>query len=67
VKRFEEAFAVIGLTFHKTRAAGLFYRRMGVNPVSQMTTESTKRFEVLFAIIKERLEKVIARGAEPFH
>lgn len=67
VKRFEQAFAAIGLTFHKTRAAGLFYRRMNVNPVSQMTAESTKRFEVLFAIIKERLEKVIARGAEPFH
>jgi hypothetical protein len=30
VKRFEGAFAEIGLTFHKTRTARLFYRRMSV-------------------------------------
>ena len=67
VKRFEEAFEEIGLTFHKTRTAGLFFRRMAVNPSALMTADSTKRFEVLFATIKSRLEKMIARGSEPFH
>jgi hypothetical protein len=67
VKRFEVAFAEIGLTFHKTRTAGLFYRRMGANPTGLMSAESSKRFETLFAIIKDRLEKIIVRGAEPFH
>jgi hypothetical protein len=67
VKRFEAAFIEIGLTFHKTRTAGLFYRRMGANPTGLMNAESLKRFETLFAIIKVRLEKITARGAEPFH
>ncbi len=67
VKRFEAAFAEIGLVFHKTRTAGLFYRRMGINPTVLMTADSAKRFETLFAIIKDRLENLIARGAEPFH
>ena len=40
---------------------------MAVNPSSVMTDAAAKRFEALFAIIKDRLEKVITRGAEPFH
>jgi hypothetical protein len=67
VKRFEEAFKQAGLTFHKTRTAGLFYRRMTMNPTSLMVGDSTKRFDRLFATIKSRLEKTIARGNDPFH
>ncbi len=67
VKRFEDAFAQVGLTFHKTRTAGLFFRRMAIKPTSLMTGDSAKRFELLFATIKARLDKVIARGSEPFH
>ena len=67
VKRFEDAFAQAGLTFHKTRTAGLFYRRMAVNPTVLMIGDSVQRFERLFAVVKARLEKVIARGADPFH
>lgn len=67
VKRFEEAFQKAGLTFHKTRTAGLFYRRMAVNPTSLMVGDSAERFERLFATIKAKLEKVAARGADPFH
>ena len=67
VKRFEEAFKQEGLTFHKTRTAGLFYRRMTMNPTSLMIGDSTKRFDRLFATIKARLETTIARGNDPFH
>jgi hypothetical protein len=67
VKRYEEAFKQVGLTFHKTRTAGLFYRRMTMNPTSLMIGDSTKRFDRLFATIKARLEKAIARGTDPFH
>jgi hypothetical protein len=67
VKRFEEAFKQEGLTFHKTRTAGLFYRRMTMNPTSLMIGDSAKRFDRLFATIKARLEKTIARGNDPFH
>ena len=67
VKRFEDAFSSVGLTFHKTRTAGLFFRRMTISPNSLMPPDSIQRFERLFATIKDRLEKVIARGAEPFH
>jgi hypothetical protein len=67
VKRFEDAFQQAGLTFHKTRTAGLFFRRMTVNPNSLMIGDSVKRFELLFATIKARLEKAVARGSDPFH
>jgi predicted ATP-dependent endonuclease of OLD family len=66
VKRLEEGFEKIELTFHKTRPAGLFFRRMAANPVGLMTDESTQRFERLFAIIDDRLKKVISLGSEPF-
>jgi len=67
VKRFEEAFRQEGLTFHKTRTAGLFFRRMTMNPTSLMIGDSTKRFDRLFTTIKARLQKTIARGNDPFH
>ena len=67
VKRLEAAFKDVELTFNKTRPAGLFYRKMAVNPSAAMTDASAKKFERLFAIIKERLEKWIARGSDPFH
>jgi hypothetical protein len=67
VKRLEAGFEEIGLTFHKTRAAGLFFRRMATDPASVMSPEPLKRFETLFALISERLQKVVGRGAAPFH
>jgi predicted ATPase len=67
VKRLEAAFNEIGLTFHKTRAAGLFFRTMATDPASVMPPEALKRFEALFAIINERLQKTIGRDAAPFH
>ncbi|HEV3305916.1 MAG TPA: AAA family ATPase [Candidatus Sulfotelmatobacter sp.] len=67
VKRFEAAFEELGLAFHKTRPAGLFFRKMATDPASVMTPESVNRFEALFAIINERLQKSVARDAAPFH
>jgi hypothetical protein len=67
VKRFEAAFDAIGLTFHKTRPAGLFYRTMTVDAATLMTPETVERFVRLFSIINDRLDAAIARGSEPFH
>jgi AAA15 family ATPase/GTPase len=67
VKRLEAAFNEIGLTFHKTRVNGLFYRKMGTDPLSMMTPQSQKCFETLFTVIKERLQASIQRENEPFH
>jgi len=67
VKRFEAGFNDLGLTFHKTRAAGLFFRKMETEPTSVMPPEALRRFESLFATINERLEKAVGRRAAPFH
>jgi len=67
VKRLEKSFQDAGLVFHKTRADGLFYRKMSIDPKAVMTDDTSKRFEALFAIIAERLKKVIERAADPFH
>jgi AAA ATPase-like protein len=67
VRRMEAAFEEVGLVFHKTRPAGLFFRKMATEPTNMMTPESTKRFEALFGLINERLQKSVARAAEPFH
>lgn len=67
VKRMEAAFEEVGLVFHKTRPAGLFFRKMATEPTNMMTPESTKRFEALFGLINERLQKSVGRAAEPFH
>jgi hypothetical protein len=63
----ETAFEEVGLVFHKTRPAGLFFRKMATEPTNMMTPESTKRFEALFGLINERLQKSVGRAAEPFH
>lgn len=66
VKRFEAAFDDIGLVFYKTRVAGLFFRTMATDPTSVMTAESLARFEQLFSLIRERLQKSLVRDAGPF-
>ncbi len=67
VKRFEAAFAKSGLPFHKTRPAGLFFRKMVNDPKSVMTPETSQRFETLFLLIWKRLERSVTRAADPFH
>lgn len=67
VKRFEAGFEDIGIAFHKTRVAGLFFRTMTTDPTSVMTPESLARFEALFSLIDQRLKKSLDRKSEPFH
>jgi energy-coupling factor transporter ATP-binding protein EcfA2 len=66
VKRYEEAFKVLGLEFHKTRPARLLLNRMATDPGKVMTTASTERFERLFGVVAKAFEKHTARNAEPF-
>jgi len=67
VKRFEAGFNELGITFHKTRPAGLFFRRMATDPASLMPPETVQCFQTLFSIINERLQKSVGRGASAFH
>jgi len=67
VKRIEAGFEKLGVPFHKTRPAGLFYRKISANPADVMTSDVESRFEVLFTAIGQRLKKSIAKAAEPFH
>lgn len=67
VKRFEAAFEASTLVFHKTRVAGLFFRTMATDPTTVMPPESLARFEQLLSLIRKRLERSIARDADPFH
>jgi ABC-type cobalamin/Fe3+-siderophores transport system ATPase subunit len=66
VKRLEAAFRELDLNFNKTRVAGLFFRKMAADPINTMTEQTRTRFEALFRIIGERLQKSIERRAEPF-
>lgn len=65
VKRYEEAFADAGLTFHKTRPARLFLAKMGSDPGAVMTDGTKERFSKLFELIRVRREKQnsLGRGA----
>ena len=67
VKRYEEAFATIGLEFYKTRPARLFLSKMAKDPSSVLPSGAIERFESLFAQIRQAHEKISARGAEPFN
>lgn len=66
VKRYEEAFAAIGLEFHKTRPARLFLSKIGGDANAVMPAPAVERFEALFAKIAEMHAKISARGAKPF-
>lgn len=66
VKRLEAGFENIGVTFHKTRVAGLFFRTMAKDPSSVMTPSSLARFEKLFELVRTRLDKSLKRQGGPF-
>lgn len=65
-KRFEKAFEELGLAFQKTRPTRLFLTKMASEPDKVLTDESTARFESLFKLVNERLQKHIAKGNAPF-
>ncbi|CAN7454055.1 AAA family ATPase [Pararhizobium sp. LjRoot235] len=66
VKRFEEAFAAVGLDFNKTRVARLFLMKMASEPASVLPQSSIDRFEKLFAAIGAAHAKATSREFKPF-
>ncbi len=66
VKRFEDAFAAIGLEFHKTRPARLFLSKMAKEPETVMPVAGVERFERLFSKINQAHTKIAVRSSEPF-
>lgn len=64
VKRYEEAFEAVGLTFQKTRPAREFMARMGTNPTSVLTLDSASRFAAIFKELTARYGKM--KGKPPF-
>jgi hypothetical protein len=66
VKRYEDAFAAIGLEFHKTRPARLFLSKMAKEPETVMPNAAVERFELLFGQINQAHTTIVARNAEPF-
>lgn len=65
-KRFEKAFEELGLTFQKTRPTRLFLAKMANEPDKVLTDESAARFEALFKLVNERLQKHVAKDSAPF-
>jgi len=66
VKRVEDAFSQLGVDFHKTRPSRLLLEKMATSPATIVTISVAARFNKLFDIINERMQKQTARSAEPF-
>lgn len=66
VKRYESAFADLGLEFRKTRPARRLLSEMGRQPEAIMTPTAAERFGLLFDEIGKRHAQAKARSAEPF-
>lgn len=66
VKRYEEAFRALGMTFHKTRPAKLFLRKMAEVPAEVLSDAAVERFKRLFGVINERSERASRRETRPF-
>ncbi|WP_395448895.1 AAA family ATPase [Aminobacter sp. UC22_36] len=65
-KRLEAALADVGIEFHKTRPMRLLLTKMASEPEKIVTAAVAKRFETLFKLVGERLEKHVRRAAAPF-
>lgn len=66
VKRYQEAFKMIGLTFNKTRPAKLFLRRAAEDMESILPDVSRNRFTKLFRTVTDRMEAQVRRNRAPF-
>jgi hypothetical protein len=66
VKRYEEAFAALGMEFHKTRPAREFIKRMGTDPASVLPASSAAKFEALLRGVRQRYERLKAAGRGAF-
>ena len=67
VRRFEDAFASVGLTFNKSRVAKLFLQKMGTrNATAVFSAATEQRFKDLIASISKAVEMVKKSGRKPF-
>lgn len=62
-RRFEAAFDVLSIPFHKTRPARLFLQKMATDPSSVLPADSEARFERLCKAINASLEKHLSRSS----
>jgi energy-coupling factor transporter ATP-binding protein EcfA2 len=67
VKRYEAAFANIGIEFLKTRPARLFLSKMAQEPDKVMPAAAIERFERLFGQIAQAHTKITGKSDKPFH
>ena len=65
-KRYEAAFADLGIDFFKTRPARLLLDKMGSAPDTITTATTIERFQQLFASLNKRLARILAKDAAPF-
>jgi predicted ATP-dependent endonuclease of OLD family len=64
--RMELALRQVGVDFHKTRPTRLLLNKMKSNPAAVLPPESQDRFERLFKLINEKMERVASRKTTPF-
>jgi hypothetical protein len=67
VKRYEDAFDNLGVSFQKTRPARLFMTKVGSEPQTVLTNDSIARFEKIFQSISHRLKRHKEAQREPFN
>lgn len=65
-KRIESGLSELGIPFHKTRPTRLFLKKMASEPENVLPEQSLEKFEALFALINERLDKQLVRVSKPF-
>lgn len=65
-KRYEQAFADLGLEFHKSRPARLFLNKSATKPAAVMTSTTLENFGRLFTRISQLHSKNINREVAPF-
>jgi hypothetical protein len=66
VKRYEDAFAAVGMEFYKTRPAREFMTRVGDQPDTVLPAASAARFEAVFKALRDRYHRLKANERGPF-
>ena len=67
VRRWEDAFATVGLDFNKTRVAKLFLQKLGGKDTASVFPQSTEqRFKDLIARITNAVDMVKKANRRPF-
>lgn len=64
--RMEMALRQIGVEFHETRVTKLILRKLASEPESVLSTESRARFEKLFKILNDGMDRLASRSSAPF-